>query len=508
LSASKRTFSLIVLLNKRAKQNPAHQENRKNMENQALTKNYKRVSDSWFPVNPLVFKKIKNASNSGVYQKNPGALKKHIKSDYALFTFCVKRLAESLASEAHAIAGTTDPCVLLDGSNLELCKEFIETHQSAISVHTMNSMTGIQSRRMQQAMISASTAESLSNTFEVEEELAYSTALFRQLGLTLIAWNYPNVYAKVYSSGEERKNPELAISKILGFSPAMLGIKIARDWGLIPQVRAAMGDKVDASESVKTVDSLVKICEIGEQFAEITAEADTNPGRSTKEVQAARDELKNLMGESNFKLLLNKLEDSLLTYSHFAPRIFPAPVPEKASAKQEGITEYKIDYLTKNPYIKRCPQELQRSLTELYTQIDSEGDLQEMIKQLSKSIMPQAGFQKGCVYLVDAASYTLFPRLPIGERRVDDFNPVQYLVHSSSDNIVAAAYKSNIPLSHELSLANGEKAQTFAGLLGVFERAGVLYLEADTGTEKHPEQDLLVCFKALRQALNDCLNLS
>jgi len=481
------------------------------MDNEALSNNYKRISDSWFPVNPIIFKKIKNASNSGVYEKNPGTLKKHIKSDYALFTFCVRRLAKSLSNPNHGSLNTTNPSTLLDGSNLDLCKEFIETHQSAISVHTMNSVTGPQANRMQQAMVSACTAESLSSTFEIEPELAYSTALFRQLGLTLIAWNYPNVYAKVFSSEEKSENPVLALSKILGFSPSMLGVKIAREWGLIPEIRAALGEKVKVGDdALSTVDNLIKVCEIGEQFAEITSQADSIRSCKTMAVQEARDELRELMGENAFALLLNKLEDSLLTYSQFAPKIFPASIDEKESSpkKKLGSPEFKVDVLTQNPYIKRCPPQLQGLLKSLYNDMDSLETSQENVKRLTKEIIPQAGFKKGCVYLVDTTAFTLFPRLAIGDWKLDDFSAVHYLIQSSSDNIVAAAYKSNITLSHELSLANGQKAHSFAGLLGSFERAGVLYLEAGRDNTGQAGQDLLLCFKALRQALTDCLKLS
>ena len=136
--------------------------------------------------------------------------------------------------------------------------------------HQLSEATPLQAQRVQHAMISASTAETLAECEELPADLGFTSGVVRQLGLTLIAFNYPHVYARAVAKLADGVDLEQTLSKVLGFSPTMLGISLGRKWGLAPELQLAMGDTQRWTESDVVDDvaaRLVKVCQVGEALA-------------------------------------------------------------------------------------------------------------------------------------------------------------------------------------------------------------------------------------------------
>jgi hypothetical protein len=331
----------------------------------------------------------------------------------------------------------------------------------------------------------------------------------RQLGRTLIAWNYPRIFEQAMSSSSG--NPDAHLNRMLGFSPTLLGIRIARQWQLIPEIRASMGDLQAArlcerkEQGAQNVTTLVKICEIGEMFSE-AALSTSNSTESFEQWEKARGAIKNEIGEANFLRLQEKLSISLSDYELLAPISFQNTnlmAPGRKGASQ--LSSLDSSGRVSNAYINRLSSPLKEMLSELYASIDFEIASKANVDRLVKVIIPAAGFSSGCIYLFDPESRSLFPRLTVGSSTRKDFSPVSNIF--LNDDIVARGYRSVVPVTALSTRPDGNQIFEISGLLGVNEKAGVLRLIALLPSGADKESLFILPFKAIRQALSDSLTL-
>src|SRR5262249_37415849 len=135
----------------------------------------------------------------------------------------------------------------------------------------------LQALRFRESLLSASAAEILASKNAIDPEDGFSCGLLRQLGLTLIAWNYPRVYNRAMECITPNEGLDFQLQKVLGFSPSLLGLTFAQRWNLSDEILVALGDRkkrfsVSASErsdsgAQHVGEMLSKICEVSEALA-------------------------------------------------------------------------------------------------------------------------------------------------------------------------------------------------------------------------------------------------
>ncbi|MDC0358897.1 HDOD domain-containing protein [Oligoflexia bacterium] len=483
-------------------------------QNRNLLLACQRVNDAWMPVNPDLLKRIKAGLKKDAYNLGIEFLISEIKTDFALFTYCLKEVRNTKKQKSKqsgaALPDNLSPTQLLHWAGIDCLKEILDVEPSQISKHAFTKECTLQLQRFQEAMVGASAAQSLAEKTAVDPDLGYSTGLLRQLGLALIAWNYPKVYQKVMSALTDETSVDNELTRALGFAPRLLGIAMARQWSLAPQLRLALGDK-DAAQALSgnqtrefetTAKTLQKICEVGEALARANNPKQYPTAKS--DWHTAQKAIINILGPDGMRLVQEKIKDNCENYLSAAPETFRRALEIR---KEPGAGRSNNNNLFKNNrYIKHCPKPLQEAFGKLYEQITPGSIAREQLDLLIKQVIPLAGFDFGCVFLINPESMRLVPRLTLGTVPLSTFKERNALsISTGTDDPVLAAYHCNTPIVESSGSLALEGRACIAGVVGKRERVGVLYLELTQEQMHNQLTSPLMCFKAISQALNDCL---
>ncbi len=480
-----------------------------------LRKAAKHVNDLWFPVNENLLAQIQGSLQEGMLDGDVSTLVEEISSDYSLFFYCVRELVQMIREEEPELdlPQNLSPSRLLEWGGVERLKKILKVEIDEISPHSLKTISPIQATRFQEAMISASTTESMAMKYAVDPDLAYSAGLLRQLGVTLIAWNYPLVYQKAVARLIDGTPLDVTLTQLFGFSPSLLAMNVVRSWNLPKSLYQSM---IDSADDIKEegwsedyeVDAiskvLVKLCRTGEALARANNPS-TYPSAGN-DWEFARIEIEQVLGAQGMNLVREKMRDNCLRYTEMVPQLF---TPAFVLDPEAHISECRLqEMLDRNPYVDRCRPFLKKKLTIFYRGIRPFEVSRENLNLLAKDIIPSAGFNEGCVFTLDPVGQILVPQLAIGKSTLKEFTAQACAASADSEpSLLALALESEKPLIIR-SPAQVEPIRVkFACPLGVSQRLGVLLLELraamyDSDTEHH-----LIHFQAICQAFNDCLNL-
>lgn len=471
------------------------------------------VCDAWYPVDSGVLENIQDRLYRGAYDKDRNLLIDDLKQDSALFLYCLRRLGEMLQQGEQAQAQQISPDDILKTADLQHFREALAIQAHAISTHHTTQLDEIHARCCERSTISATTAEALAQSHDVPGNDAYACALLRQLGLTLIAWNYPHVYRRVIASLSPGESPDALLQKMLGFSPQLLAISVAKKWNMAPHIIGGMQGACDEADGpVKSAAmALAKICSLGEAFAECVNQ---HPPRSER-WQEALEAIEKYLGHDAVSSLQKSIRHNLRSYARKHPVLAAwqttetnAPDSQPSSAPAaEPRRASPAELLELNLYIRRCGAEEQSRFRELYSKIDLE-NTREALEFLRDSVVPLFGFERGCIFLLDPDTMHLAPRLPLGSAKLSDYASVRFSSSRAAFDPIVAAFSSKTPTIEEKTSPAGNKLLYIACSLGELQRAGVLYLELGAAQARAKRgTNPLVAFKAIRHALGDILML-
>ncbi len=475
-------------------------------ESKRLLQATQHVSQLWFPVNEELYSKIQKGLADGIYDLDIDFLVNEIRSDFALFTYCLKEVSKRAARDGRSFPESATPLEMLKIVGLPQLREILSVERQRISAHSLSTMTDLQTTRLQEAMLSASAAEVLAENKKIDPDLGFSAGLLRQLGAALVAWNYPTVYRRVASALKPGERLDDALNLTLGFSPTMLATALARQWRLSPEVRSAMGDSevssVSERESGEIAETLKTICAVGEALARAndpehypTAEADW---------RTAKEEIEKTLGYEGFGLIEQRAAENCQNYLKLAPEIFPNPIvldPEsKIHKAQEQVAA------DANQYLRHLTPPVKKRFRELYLQIEAQSVSKETVRSLVRDLIPLCGFTGCAVYTIDLETMKLVPRIKTGSVELREVNTLVYKDGDVSADPVIAALKCTNPII-EVGYGKSGELQLLAACLGEKQKVGVLYLEAPIQPSEEGKQILLQTFKAVRQTLCDCLKV-
>ena len=324
------------------------------------------------------------------------------------------------------------------------------------------------------------------------------------------------MYQKAIAQLPSGTGLDVALTQMLGFSPTLLAINVVRKWELPVSLFQSMVDDAtqiadeggwSESDEVNAIsNTLSKICKTGEALARAN-----NPKfypTAATDWEFARVEIEQALGTEGMKIIKESLAENCRRYVDLVPHVFtPAFVLDPVGKFKESQKE---TMLLRNPYVGQCRSFLQKKLITLYEAIRPQEVSRENLNLLAKDIIPSAGFAAGCVYTIDPASQLLVPQLSIGDETIKRFSVASYeaMERPPSDEegeVVAEAFKETNPIVRQKS-GTGPTI-IVAGPVGYSQRIGVLYLEIRHAMFEDNESQHLLHFKAITQALNDCLNL-
>lgn len=489
---------------------------------------YSYTHEAWFPVLDETLRLVQRGLQDGTYLDAPTRLLPDLKRDFALFTFALGTLARELraAMPANEIVAVNPLQHLTSPKAVTILKGALLKPDSALpflSRHNLSQATTAQSRCLQHAIVSATVAETLAVDESLVPDAVFASALLRQLGLTLVAWNYPHVFSRALKNLKPGETVDAILGKKLGFSPRMLAVYVSQQWGLVPEMRGVIGDQL-ARDSIEArtplgerVKQIEKLCKIGEAFARANDPHGTPV--SETEWQTVKSQIKEYLGPDGMSLLKQRLLPALDVYAQVTPSFVSEPPrlkdvwiakaedPRKPRALPAIPTPAEKAVPHQNEYLAAVPDELRAELLTLYRKLDARSPQQELIQHFAHNVVTVARFARGCIYLFEPDTRTLTPRFSFGDTRIQDL-PAVAATSSTPTGPIANAFVSRSLLSGVVShpLPRGLQSY-FAAAIGESTRFGVLYLEYDRASQPLDDKSTVIRFKALRQALNDVIQV-
>ena len=474
-----------------------------------LEKASRYVNDLWFPVNSELLGKIKLGIRGGIYELDTESLVNSISGDFSLFMYCVRELVGMLKREDVSIP-MANPIEVLRQAGIDRLKQILEIDEYKITKHTFEDQEKFQSMRFEEMIVSSSTAQALSASMNINKEIGFSAAALRQLGHTLIAWNYPTVYKEALDNIKTDAPLDQLLAERLGFSPTLLSIRVLMDWGLPMELCEAIfleeDEECDDIEGVMQnmlSGNLAKICSIGEALAR--ANNPTVYPSAAKDWEYAKQEITTHLGESGIQYIQDLVDENLENYITFMPELFNPGLlidPEMHLAVQNNEGTPSL-----NPYIQLCEPGTSDALSALYKKLRPNAISEQCLIQLVNEVVPSAGFSGGLIFTADPGISMLIPQTVIGSLKLKKKQFVDYSLVVSNADSISVAFRSYEPVIEYHADSDNEIYAAISGIIGASNRVGVLYLEIPYTDFIADERQFTMAFRAFSKTITDCLDL-
>ena len=472
------------------------------------------VNSLWFPFNPEVLKALEAACNNGSLKGNPAKTIEVLKQDFALFTYVIKELIP-LASAANIPASVIcNPVELLKWAGPEKIKDVVFSAKGLPSAHSLHATEEFQADRLRETAIIASTAEVLSEKKNLDPDMGFCRGILREIGLNLIAWNYPLLYQRVIAAIPENSSLDDELTRELGFSPTMLAMRIIHP----KELNLAGPEVASIKQEWQVYDEL---CQVGEALAH--AESPDLYPAAENQWRIAQEEVLRTVGPQGIEAIQQRASSNSKRYSQAIPDSFE----NLESFNPEGkVASHKRAQQSKqNRYVKLCPPEVQELIRALYSELTPDAVNRKVLERLVRELIPKAGFTGGCVFVVDPSSLTLAPRTMIGKVRGREISPITLrtsvlpglelgiseseLIEAAADHddAIANAFACAQPIIERDEAFHDPSLTTIASSLGKRRRIGVLYLERPSALDNDQDSRQIAAFKAVRQLLCDALHI-
>ena len=428
-----------------------------------------------------------------------------IKRDFALLLGCVRKVHDL---QARGPKNQLDPFNALRSAMVEDFEKILPKSEKTASAHVFEALTVQQARRLEQAVIAANTAEVLAETARCDPARLYFVSAMRQLGAILVAWNYPRVFDKAREV--QRTNGgdlETLLSAILGYSPRALSIQIGTHWGLEPEVLQLIGADGTQRHGLRRaeLDQERQFCEIGETFAWALAEGDSDLAR--EKLDWVKTQLQAMLGSAGMRMIRERVNAHMADFVSVLPERFDAGLLDEKGVVKEMPPQNKV-MMSRNIHIAQCIRPVQDSFERVYRHMLENRASPPSIRLLITELIPAAGFHHGCIYLPDSDVGSLVPKITIGTRSKEEFQPSAQV--GSGAGLTTPVSRAFMGTSLVAGKAPNELKQTIiylAQAIGVGHKRGVLYLESDQEKFVDGSADPIPYFNSIHRGLCDALNI-
>jgi len=461
-------------------------------DNRRIERALQHVVRPWFPINQDVLTSIRKNLEDGAYATAPHHLLNDLKGDFALFTFVVKELGILGMQEKIEKKVLNNPVELIRWGGPARIKEILAADKKLPATHSLHWSEPFQVARLRETAVIASTAAVLSEKKDLDPEIGFSRGVIREIGLNLIAWNYPTLYSKVLNNLKPDTSLDEELSRELGFTPSLLAMRVLR-----PENPEDVEEASPIEETTwATYDEL---CEVGEALAR-AENPETYPS-AQNDWQKANQYLTENAGTGALELIKERAVEQSKKYQEALPEVFNSL--ENFNPARNIDVHQRMKAVIADRDFRVCPPHVQEALRSLYNEIDGYAVNKNAIQILLKSIIPQAGFTGGCVFVIDPSTASLRPRTVIGQVNL---RAISNVTLDPGDLAVAALG------THETLFDVKEDAQPLPlegiySALGEQRKVGVLYLESPKQLNEEPEGRTLGTYNILKRALCDVLHL-
>jgi hypothetical protein len=445
------------------------------------------TSDAWLPPLPGATERL-TAILSAPGGVNRELLIAELKRDLAV----VSALSRRLISQNTTGTGSLS---LLRSAPQDTLRALVQPAELTHSKHPFDSVQSWQGARLVETAVAVTAAEALSSSFEVESELAYTCALLRQLGLSLLAWNYPHVFRRALGIVKPGEELDSTLGKILGFTPTLLTLTLLRSRDASPIVLRTLGDTWMPSPMSKQdttlVEKLIALCQLSESLARMITRG--TPDSSNSSWVTSRADLEGRLGSNGWMILEDELKWSLAAYAQIGlPESNPPPTVRALGKAAAGRAAPRLSLLHSHATVRRCRPETRRLITDFFLRAISPVGLQHAYRHLICYTAQRCGFSRGILFQRSSSDGAFTSSIrSSGWPELEAADPTNEIVERIRHAIVSEALLQGT--------TNSQGEPWVASLLGNSSKV-LLYLELPTTVEPSERVELLHAFEALRAA--------
>ena len=475
--------------------------NNRSSSNRRLERVKNHVNKNWIPINQELAAKVLEGIDEGIYDLDIDFLIADLRNDIGLFLLCVRELATKAAASNLPRPASDNPFEVIRRAGLNEVYEVLTRSIMNSSSHSYSTSSDIQTDRIAEMLVAASAVEVMAENTKLSTEQGFSISLLRQLGMALIAWNYPGLYERAMNSIYDGEDPDDIITAELGTSPVLLSIKVIDDWGLSDEVsKMILPDKSDDIG----VDMLKSLCEAGEALARANDPKRYPEARNDWEY--AREFVQDLIGDDAMHLIRRKIKEN----GEYLFTILPDRFQRVSDFNPDSVIHEEEEHkkLFKNPFVKDCPFVLRTKFKELYSRLQNGGIDRRNVAFLINQIIPAAGFTGGIIYIINPASMKLMPQMIFGDLNLTAAKPVRVGDDVMLNHPVQLAFN-GWDIVEGNKVTSEVRSHTYmSSTIGSQKKAGVLYLEMNCAKDSSlGSVNYKQHFNAILHALNEVLNL-
>jgi hypothetical protein len=291
----------------------------------------------------------------------------------------------------------------------------------------------------------------------------------------------------------------------------LLAHSIINEWGISGQISDILNSnspnistKSSEEPSHSVGKTIRKLCEIGEALAR--ANDPEHYPCAEQDWTYVKCSLEDSIGIEGIKTIQERVRQNSESYAQLLPEMFQKFQNINPDTQ---INEYiENSLLRNNQFVKHCNPRLRKRFKQFYSQIRPGEIARNALSFLIKDIIPFAGFNGGYIYTFDPSNMTLVPRTKIGSEINKEMFTVSILSENpKSNDPVSIAMNCSAPIVQRISDTQESSLAFIVGAIGSQTKVGVLYLELPNETLITDENNCLVQFKAIRQALDDCFHV-
>ena len=390
----------------------------------------RKLEDKWLPAQEDVLESMEEDLESGQYKDSLDTLVDTLKSDAPLFLSSLKILcsdkidySEQFEFDGLSLSRTQkqrlSPVDLFSELESESIRALISETRRQCCHHSYLEITEFQATRLEEAVVSATAAEAMAFASGIDPSLAYTTALMRQLGYSLAAWNYPKEYRESWSSMEEGVSFDEILNDHLGFSPLALNQVIADQWSLDQVITAAIGERltrgqteiIEVAEGEPLFISLARMCQVGEALGRAVHAQHYPTG--LKDWTTAYSVLEEVFGETGVEVVLEEARQKLV---RSAPYKLGLPLPPMLKALKEKIDRLSQEQalLKRNKYLSSVPSEARYKIEAYIKNPSTDSHFGKSFLTCFEEVLQLSGFVRACIYTGEPSGNRLVARVSFG----------------------------------------------------------------------------------------------
>lgn len=451
---------------------------------------------------PQVHEQLRQRALRGEYNREPEKLFEDLKSDLALLT--------SALAKAPALFVALRPPERGAGHVLDdtLLHSIIPPELGDVSVHSLEQVSKLQLLQLRHNVVSTSIAELIAEAKGKDKALIHTCAALRQLGLSLVCFNYPSIYRRALKAMSETGLPiESHMAKFLGFSPEQLGASLAARWGLRSEIIQTVlygTSRLGKLRDERNIPDFSRICMIGETFARLSDPESFS--HFYEEGDWLLKELDSALGAKSTELIRGCLEPKLSLMAALSPSVFT--IESDAQVLIDKAQQYFTAHLMlENSALQSCPEETVGAVRPVYDLARPFAVSSDALNLLVTQVIPQLGFIRGCIYIFDRASQRIVPRLRIGNTSLSRYSVVSLKYGTELAAMLTQAMTAPQPIREKGVFLHDAEGSHLTWRLGDERNVGILHLELGPELIAKATRDCNVLFEVVRRALLDCLGL-